>query len=125
MAGEERPAVWVGHIAIGAQNIQKSADYWISLGMRQVVRNDRVVVLELRGGTHLVVLASDEPVAPGTPAPFDLMVEDIEVSHREYEKLGFEPSPLEVGQIHTSFTLTDPSGYRVTVNSSHVSDQPV
>jgi hypothetical protein len=75
-------------------------------------------VLELRGGTHLVLV-------PGAPpdtaeAPFDLMVEDLDATHGEWKARGLDPSPIERGRIHASFTLRDPDGYRVTVNSSHV-----
>ena len=36
------------------------------------------------------------------------------------EGAGLEPSPIERGRIHSAFTMRDPDGYRVTVNSSHV-----
>jgi hypothetical protein len=75
-------------------------------------------VLELRGGTHLVLL----PGAPsaGADAPFDLMVEDLEATHAEWERLGLDVSPIERGRIHSAFVLRDPDGTTITVNSSHV-----
>ena len=85
----------------------------------------RIVGLELRGGSHLGVTPAEKPIEPGTPAPFDVMVDDIEAARKAYAELGFEPSELSPGRIHTSFTMTDPSGYRVLVNSSHVGDLPV
>jgi hypothetical protein len=86
--------------------------------MREIERNEHVAVLELRGGTHLVLL-------PGTPvpnadAPFDLMVEDLEVTHAEWRSQGLDVSPIEPGRIHSAFVLSDPDGNRVRVNSSHV-----
>lgn len=113
-----RPSVWIGHAVLTVGNVDRSADYWQGLGMREVERNEHVAVLELRGGTHLVLV-------PGTPAndaevPFDLMVEDLNEAHAEWKARGLDPSPIERGRIHAAFTMRDPDGYRVTVNSSHV-----
>ncbi len=122
---DERPDVWVGHVLIGATDVKKSADYWTKLGMRVIVSRDQFAVLELRGGTHLIVQPAGQPIEPDTPAPFDVMVDDIQAARKRYAELGFEPSELTEGTIHSSFTMTDPSGYRVLVNSSHVGDLPV
>ena len=86
--------------------------------MREVERNEHIVVLELRGGTHLVLL----PGAPsaGAEAPFDLMVDDLESTHAEWERLGLDVSPIERGRIHSAFVVRDPDGTTVTINSSHV-----
>jgi catechol 2,3-dioxygenase-like lactoylglutathione lyase family enzyme len=113
-----RPAVWIGHAVLTVRDVDRSADYWQGLGMREVERNEQVAVLELRGGTHLVLV-------PGTPAddaetPFDLMVDDLDATHADCAERGLDPSPIERGRIHAAFTLRDPDGYRVTVNSSHV-----
>jgi catechol 2,3-dioxygenase-like lactoylglutathione lyase family enzyme len=115
---EGRPSVWIGHAVLTVGDVDRSAEYWRRLGMREVERNDHVAVLELRGGTHLVLV-------PGTPAddaevPFDLMVEDLDEVHAEWKARGLDPSPIERGRIHAAFTMRDPDGYRVTVNSSHV-----
>jgi len=53
------------------------------------------------------------------------MVEDLDATHEHYTALALSPGEIERGNIHDSFTLTDPSGYVVTVNSTHVSDLPV
>ena len=113
-----RPPVWVGHARLTASDLDRSADFWRTIGMREVERNEQIVVLELRGGTHLVVV-------PGTPAgnadaSFDLMVEDLDATHAEWQRLGFDVSPIERGRIHSAFVLRDADGNNVTVNSSHV-----
>jgi hypothetical protein len=97
--------------------------FLIALGLRPIGKGEDVAVLELRGGTHLVLLRTDEPLS-GT-APFDLMVEDLEATHRRLTELGLSPSPIVSGRIHRSFTVRDPSGQDVPFNSSHVSDRPV
>ena len=113
-----RPPVWIGHTHLIASDLARSADFWRTVGMREIERNDHVVVLELRGGTHLVLV-------PGTPsgdadAPFDLMVEDLDATHAAWQRLGLDVSSIERGRIHSSFVLRDPDGNKVAVNSSHV-----
>ena len=115
MAG--RPSVWIGHTVLTVRDVERSADYWRDLGLREVERSQDVAVLELRGGTHLLLL-------PGSPdaggAPFDLMVEDLDATHAKWTAQGLDPSPIESGQFHTFFTVRDPNGYLVKVYSSHV-----
>ena len=113
-----RPPVWIGHARLMASDLARSADFWRSVGMREVERNDRIVVLELRGGTHLVLLPGTQPA--NADAPFDLMVEDLDATHAAWERLGLDVSPIERGRIHSSFVLRDPDGNRVAVMSSHV-----
>ena len=118
---DQRPPVWIGHAVLTVTDVGESADFWRGIGMREVERNEHVAVLELRGGTHLLLL-------PGTPpgdadAPFDLMVEDLDATHSEWTARGLDASPIERGRIHASFTVRDPNGYRVTVNSSHVAGE--
>jgi hypothetical protein len=93
--------------------------------MRLIVSGGEVSVLELRGGTHLVLLPTDEAVPEGAVAPFDLMVDDLDATHGRLTEQGFAPSEVVTGTIHNSFTLTDPSGYAICVQSTHVSDEPV
>jgi hypothetical protein len=115
---ESRPPVWIGHAVLTVGDLSLSAEFWRTVGLREIERNDHVAVLELRGGTHLVLV-------PGTPehdvdAPFDLMVEDLEATHTTWTHLGLDVSAIERGPIHSVFVLRDPDGHRVMVNSSHV-----
>jgi catechol 2,3-dioxygenase-like lactoylglutathione lyase family enzyme len=114
---EERPPVWIGHAVLTVSDIGAATSFWSSIGMRIVETNEHVSVLELRGGTHLVLV-------PGSPsvgaAPFDLMVEDLDATHAAWSAAGIDASPIERGRIHDAFVARDPDGYEVTVNSSHV-----
>ncbi len=118
---DERPPVWIGHMFLATTDVEKTATFRRELGMRDIFQSESNVVLELRGGTHLLLEPTDDPIALGTKAPFDLMVDDIDASHEKFEELGLSPSTIEEGRIHRSFTILDPSGYEITVNSSHVS----
>lgn len=122
-----RPPVWIGHTTLATRDLSGTHDFMIQLGMRPIADGNEFAVLELRGGTHLVVLQSDS--AAVGPVPFDLMVDDIDATHQAFiEKFrdqGIRPSEIEPGTIHRSFTLTSPAGHVVTFNSTHVSDRPV
>ena len=115
---DERPPVWVGHVVLRVSDLDRAHAFWTGIGMRAVEKNPNVAVLELRGGTHLVLLPSDEVTAG--EAPFDLMVDDVDATHAAYAAQGLAPSTIERGHIHDAFTLTDPDGYTVRVNSTHV-----
>ncbi|MYA50658.1 MAG: VOC family protein [Chloroflexi bacterium] len=120
---ESRPPVWVGHVSMATANLAESQTFMEELGMRPMFRNESVAIFELRGGTHLVLVA-DENARAGD-APFDLMVEDLDATHADFAERGLSPSPIERGRIHNSFTVTEPGGGRITVDSTHVSSLPV
>jgi catechol 2,3-dioxygenase-like lactoylglutathione lyase family enzyme len=121
----ERPAIWVGHVALRVADVAESTEFYHELGLRLIAREAEVGILELRGGTHLILLPAESPVAPGTVAPFDFMVDDVDGTRKEFEARGLSPSEMRSNPIHRSFTLPDPSGYSVVFNSSHVGDKPV
>jgi hypothetical protein len=92
--------------------------FWETVGMRVISAQPDFAVLELRGGTHVVV----RPEETGQPSnvPFDVMVDDVEATWKRLREAGLEPSPITPGTVHSSFTVMDPAGRQVTVNSSHV-----
>jgi len=118
---DDRPAVWVGHVVLQATDLERSARWWGSLGVRPVHRDDDLAIFELRGGTHLLVFPGGSAPPPGGAAPFDLMVDDIEATRADWEARGLAPTALtsSVGD-HRTFTVADPDGYVLTVFSSHV-----
>ncbi len=122
---DERPLLAVAHISVDASNLKNASDYYVKLGMRAVHLGETISVLELRGGTHLVVRPTDQTIVPGTKAPFDLMVDDLESVRKQWGAEGLAPSDVKSGQIHNSFRITDPSGYEITIFSPHTSGRPV
>jgi hypothetical protein len=121
---DQRPPVAVGHVRLNVSDVGAAAHWLETVGLRPIVIRGELAVLELRGGTHVVVRQA-EPPAPGTGAPFDLMVDDVDATHRDYAEKGLSPSPIRRGRIHDSFDLPGPDGWAFTVNSSHASGQPV
>jgi hypothetical protein len=122
---DQRPPVAVGHVRLPCVDVGSAARWLETVGLRPIVTMGDLAVLELRGGTHVVVRKTEQPPAPGTPAPFDLMVDDIDAAHRDYAQKGFSPTPIQHGRIHASFEVAGPGGWIFTINSSHASGKPV
>ena len=122
---DQRPPVAVGHVHLTVTDVGAAARWLETVGLRPVARLDALAVLELRGGTHVVVRQAERLAEPGTRAPFDLMVDDVDSAHRDYALKGLSPSPIRRGRIHDSFDLPGPDGWAFTVNSSHASGHPI
>jgi hypothetical protein len=122
---DQRPPVAVGHVHLNVRDIGAAARWLETVGLRPIVTMDDLAVLELRGGTHVVVRRAEQPPAPGARAPFDLMVDDVDATHRDYAGKGLSPSPIRRGRIHDAFDLAGPDGWAFTVNSSHASGRPI
>jgi hypothetical protein len=121
---DQRPPVAVGHVRLPVGDVAAAARWLETVGLRPIVKMEELAVLELRGGTHVVVRKADPP-APGAVAPFDLMVDDVDAAHRDYAEKGLSPTPITRGRIHDSFEVAGPGGWTFTINSSHASGKPV
>lgn len=122
---DNRPPVAIGHVRLETHAVSDTIDFFKALGLRNIFRGDRFGVLELRGGTHLIVAEREKPVRKGTAAPFDIMVDDIEDAHKKYGRKKFEPSEITSGSIHSSFFIKSPSGHKLKITSSHAGRRAV
>ena len=122
---DQRPPVAVGHVRLPASDVAAAARWLETVGLRPIFASAELAVLELRGGTHVVVRQAGQTPQAGTAAPFDLMVDDIDAACRDYAAKGLAPSEISRGRIHDSFHLTGPDGHDFTVTSSHAGGRPV
>lgn len=122
---DDRPAVAIGHVRIDTHTVVETIDFFRALGLRHIFRNAEFGVLELRGGTHLIVSKREKPVRKGTVAPFDIMVDNLKTAHRDYGKKGFEPSEISSGSVHSSFYIRVPSGHKLKITSSHTGNRAI
>lgn len=120
MSTDPRPDVAVGHIRLDVNDVPSEFGFFLKHGMREILNRDNFAILELRGGTHLILQKAENQIEEGVRTPFDLMVDDIDIAHSRYVEDGLSTSPIERGNIHDSFTVTTPTGYVIPVNSSHV-----
>ena len=115
-----RPPVWIGHIDLKVRSLDQSDKFYQALGLRPLFSNDAVCILELRGGTHLILILDEN--AGASEAAFDFMVESLDESHAAFSAQGLDVGEITRGDIHDWFKLTDPTGNQITVNSTHVDD---
>ena len=120
MTTEHRvPTVSIGHVTLNTPCMSDSIRFMQAIGMQMVFEGSELSILELCGGTHLLLFACDEALR--SDASFDLMVDDLHALHRNLSDLGYELSPIEkrpeIG--HECFSATDPSGARIACYSSH------
>ena len=122
---DPRPPVWVAHVVLETDRLEESAQFMRTIGMRSIHHGPEVAIFELRGGTHLILLAKSQ-VARGD-APFDLMVDDLRATHQRFTSLGLAPTPIEAMPSidHEVFRVREPAGHLITFFSSHVAGRPV
>ena len=122
---DQRPPVAVGHVYLPATDVTAAAGWLETVGLRPIFASAEIAVLELRGGTHVVVRKAERSLETGTASPFDLMVDDIEAARRDYGAKGLGPSDISRGRIHDAFHLAGPDGHDFTVCSSHAGKRAV
>lgn len=113
-AADPRPRFGIGHLSLPADDVATMTDFYTRIGMRLVVDMGRASILELRGGTHVIL----RPGETGTGS-LDLIVDDIDETRSILTAAGADPSPIERGNPHDRFTATDPEGNLLIVNSNH------
>ncbi len=111
---DRRPRFGIGHVAITATDIDTMTNFYAAIGMRLVVNMGRMSIVELRGGTHLVIHSGEAGAAN-----LDFIVDDIDETRAVLEAEGASPSAIRRGNPHDSFIASDPEGNTLVVNSNH------
>lgn len=124
---DPRPPVAIGHVRLHCGNLEASRAFYEALGMRQCLSLPDVYVLELRGGTHLLLIQSPDGMMELLDTPFDLMVDDIRAYRDQLIGQGFECTETSFLEMigHHRFFVLDPDGRRVPIHSSHTEGRPV
>ncbi len=138
-ANTAKPPVGVGHMMLTVEDVEASHRFYTTLGLRVVGQGDDMSILELRGGTHLILLKRGGP-SSDAKSPFDEAVPrviDLMIEGRTFEDLDAYRTALIAGGVHPDaiaartyfghhiFKARDPDGNEVTVSTSHASDLPV
>jgi len=95
---DKRPPVAVGHVSLHVKDVPNASAFMQVLGLRSVFERETFAVLELRGGTHLIL-------------------------NKSRKKL--RPSKITTGSVHSSFYVPGPDGWSIKITSSHAGDRPV
>ena len=112
---DPRPRFAIGHLGLPANDVGKLTDFYSAIGMRPVVNLGRMSIIELRGGTHIILSKSDEAGS----GSLDLIVDDIDDTWAVLADAGADPTPITRGSPHDAFTATDPEGNELVVRSTH------
>lgn len=110
---DQRPRFGIGHVGLGVTDVSRAADFYTDIGLRLVVNMGRAAIVELRGGTHVILQQGDGG------GSLDLIVDDIDETHALLAEAGADPSAIQRGNPHDRFTATDPAGNVLIINSNH------
>ena len=137
------PALAVAHLVFKVANLKSSCQFYSNLGIPPFYIKEKIAFIELRGGTHLVLLSVDEPAGVDFAESltgqfhkrfseqFDLMIKGKDLDElRQYRSelirrgIAAEEIPDETFYGHYLFCIKDPDGHGITIYTSHRIDVP-
>ncbi len=124
---DERPAVALGHVRLHTSDVTASRAFYEKLGMRYCMAWEGMAILELRGGTHLLLIEVDDQMQQLLDPVFDLMVDDLNTYKDRLSKLGIETSDVTEHAVihHQRVFVVDPDGHRIAIHSNHTDGRSV
>jgi catechol-2,3-dioxygenase len=128
----------VGHLAFKVADLKSSCQFYANLGIPPFTIEGKVAIIELRGGTHLLLLEVDQPAAEGVAQSltgqfhrrfseqFDLMIKGKGLNELKKYRLELVSRGIAAGEIpdetffgHHLFCIKDPDGNGITIYTSH------
>jgi len=123
------PAVAIGHVALSVGDVAASRRFYAGLGLEARYADERMAILELRGGTHLLLFGRAAGPAVPPPERVDLMIAGRSRDSLEAYRAGLiargiaAPAIAEETQYgHHLLHLRDPDGHAVVVATSHCAE---
>jgi catechol 2,3-dioxygenase-like lactoylglutathione lyase family enzyme len=119
--------VAIGHVSLRVRDVMAAARFYAAVGMRPIMEKEGMAILELRGGTHLLLFRAKARPRQGPVRSFDLMVDDIRAARADAIAHGMAPGEVLNDALsgHEYFQFSDPDGHVLTVYSSHAGERPV
>jgi catechol-2,3-dioxygenase len=128
----------VGHLVFKVANLKSSCEFYSNLGIPPFTIEERVAIIELRGGTHLLLLEVDQLAGEGVAESltgqfherfseqFDLMIKGKGLNELKKYRLELISRGIAAGEIpdetffgHHLFCMKDPDGNGITIYTSH------
>jgi len=108
-------------------DVVRAAKFYAGLGLRPVWQGPAMAILELRGGTHLMLFKAGRAQKAGAVRSFDFMVPDVDSLRAQLKKAGVETTEPSEDAIsgHRWFQAHDPDGHRLNVYSDHTEGRAV
>jgi catechol 2,3-dioxygenase-like lactoylglutathione lyase family enzyme len=127
MKSGDKPSVAIAHVTAKTRDIGETTRFYCDLGLRKVMQNERMSILELRGGTHILFFKQSSEFKRPPSASFDLMVDDIVEFHARLKKMKVEVDSIREDRLsgHRMFQVKDPDRRAITIFSSHTEGRPI
>src|SRR6202161_4465491 len=128
----------VGHLVFKVADLKSSCQFSSNRGLPPFAIEEKVAIIELRGGTHLLLLEVDQLAGEGLAESvtgqfhqrfseqFDLMIRGKGLSELEHYRLELISRGIAAGEIpdetffgHHLFCIKDPDGNGITIYTSH------
>jgi catechol-2,3-dioxygenase len=138
------PAAALGHFVMKVQDAAASSSFYVGLGLRAFGTFPGFSIIEMRGGTHLLLVDNGDEQAGalrnsqnGQRPDFSIEKIDLMIAGRTKADLesyrigliskGYSPSAIADGDLcgHHYFSMQDPDGNGVSFYTNHCSDKPV
>src|SRR5580692_1694116 len=127
----------VAHLVLKVADLKSSCQFYSNLGIPPFVIDEKFAIIELRGGTHLLLLEvglAGEEVAESLTGQFhkrfserfDLMIKGKDLNELKRYRLELISRGIAAGEIpdemffgHHLFCIKDPDGNGITIYTSH------
>jgi catechol 2,3-dioxygenase-like lactoylglutathione lyase family enzyme len=138
------PAAAFGHFVMKVNDIDVSYQFYTKLGLRPFGIFPELAIIELRGGTHILLFNKNEELSSSLNSShlgqrgvsfneqLDLMIDgksrgDLELYRAALLGKGLAVDAIAQDQFfgHDYFQLVDPDGNGITVYTSHTGELPV
>jgi len=122
-----RPLIAIGHVTLRVVDVARAAAFYAELGLRPVWQRPSMAVLELAGGTHLMLFQAKRAPKAASVRSFDFMVSDVEALRARLAATGVETTELAEDQVsgHRWFQASDPDGHLLRIYSDHTEGRAV
>jgi catechol-2,3-dioxygenase len=128
----------VAHLVFKVADLESSCEFYSNLGIPPFAVEERVAIIELRGGTHLLLLEVDQLAGEGVAESltgqfherfaeqFDLMIKGKGLNELKKYRSKLINRGIAAGEIpdetffgHHLFCVKDPDGNGITIYTSH------
>ena len=128
----------VAHLVFKVADLESSCEFYSNLGIPPFAIEERVAIIELRGGTHLLLLEVDQLAGEGIAESltgqfherfaeqFDLMIKGKGLNELKKYRSKLINRGIAAGEIpdetffgHHLFCVKDPDGNGITIYTSH------
>jgi catechol-2,3-dioxygenase len=128
----------VAHLVFKVADLKTSCQFYSNLGLPPFFIEEKVAIIELRGGTHLLLLEVDQLAGEGIAESltgqfhkrfserFDLMIKGKGLNELKKYRLELISRGIAAGEIpdeaffgHYLFCIKDPDGNGITIYTSH------